>query len=112
MHPDSHADFQRLLTADTASEDEPLYDVRQRAFFGRALRVLRPRMQVSQDALGAIVGLSADEIARIEAGELAPSLWRAVDLATFFDTTVEAMCGRGTLPASTDVADEDEDDDL
>ena len=112
MQPASHDAWYDQFGTDTPHQDtRHIAEALMQQTFGRALRVLRTRMRLSQDALGAIIGYRPETLARIEAGQRAPSLWKALTIATFFGTSVEVMCGFPTPPASPAAADENEDED-
>jgi putative transcriptional regulator len=55
------------------------------------VRLLRTRRELSQGALAGALGVSRQTINAIETGRYLPSLPLAIDLARFFDTTVEEL---------------------
>ena len=55
------------------------------------LRELRGAADLSQEALGVALGVSRQTINSIENGRYLPSLPLALDIARFFETTVEAV---------------------
>jgi putative transcriptional regulator len=55
------------------------------------VRLLRTRRELSQGALAGALGVSRQTINAIETGRYLPSLPLAIDLARFFDTTVEQL---------------------
>ena len=55
------------------------------------VRLRRTRLELSQGALAGALGVSRQTINAIETGRYLPSLPLAIDLARFFDTTVEQL---------------------
>ena len=55
------------------------------------VRLLRSERDLSQGALANALGVSRQTINAIETGRYLPSLPLAIDLARFFDTTVEQL---------------------
>jgi putative transcriptional regulator len=55
------------------------------------VRLLRTGRELSQGALASALGVSRQTINAIETGRYLPSLPLAIDLARFFDTTVEEL---------------------
>ena len=55
------------------------------------VRLLRTHRELSQGALAGALGVSRQTINAIETGRYLPSLPLAIDLARFFDTTVEQL---------------------
>jgi putative transcriptional regulator len=55
------------------------------------VRLLRTRRELSQGALAGALGVSRQTINAIETGRYLPSLPLAIDLARFFETTVEQL---------------------
>jgi putative transcriptional regulator len=55
------------------------------------VREHRAARGISQGALGTALGVSRQTINAIETGRYLPSLPLAIDLARFFDTTVEQL---------------------
>lgn len=62
--------------------------------FYRRLRQLRDRRRMNQKALGELIGLSKNMIARYERGERIPDIDTAIALADFFGVTLDDLCGR------------------
>jgi putative transcriptional regulator len=55
------------------------------------VRLLRTRRELSQGALAGALGVSRQTINAVETGRYLPSLPLAIDLARFFETTVEQL---------------------
>jgi putative transcriptional regulator len=55
------------------------------------VRLRRTRRELSQGALAGALGVSRQTINAIETGRYLPSLPLAIDLARFFETTVEQL---------------------
>jgi putative transcriptional regulator len=67
------------------------HDVKHPFHMENRVRELRERAGLSQNALGAAVGVSRQTINSIERGRYLPSLPLAFALARFFDTLVEEV---------------------
>lgn len=61
--------------------------------FGKRLRQLRDRQRMNQKALGELIGLSKNMIARYERGEHIPDIQTAMQLAAFFGVSMDYLCG-------------------
>lgn len=61
--------------------------------FARRLKHLREQRGLSTRALGEIVGTSNATISRYETGKRDPDLSIAHKLATYFNVTIEYLCG-------------------
>ena len=62
--------------------------------FPQRLRRLRERRRMSRKALGECCGLGKNAIARYERGERVPDIYTAIELADFFEVTMDDLCGR------------------
>jgi transcriptional regulator with XRE-family HTH domain len=60
---------------------------------GDAIRSARRTREWTQAELAARAGLSSNYVARLERGELGPSLWVAHRLVTALGTTIDALLG-------------------
>ncbi len=65
---------------------------------GEAIRRARQVLGVTQAELAARAGLSANYVARLERGELGPSLWVAARLCEALEVHVESLVTRQTAP--------------
>lgn len=75
-------------------DKQPDADLEVRAFteqVGDAIRSARRTLDWTQAQLAANAGLSANYVARLERGELGPSLWVAHRLATALGTSIDSM---------------------
>lgn len=61
--------------------------------FANRLKRLREQHNLSTRALGELIGTSNATISRYETGKRDPDLVVAHKLATYFDVTVEYLCG-------------------
>lgn len=61
--------------------------------FGERIKIFRLQKNMTQQQLGAAVGLSKQAINDIEQGRRETKLSRAIALARIFDTTVEYLVG-------------------
>lgn len=61
--------------------------------FARRLKQLREKHHLSTRALGEIVGTSNATISRYETGKRDPDLAIAHKIATYFNVTIEYLCG-------------------
>lgn len=61
--------------------------------FPARLRRLREREQMDRKKLGECCGLSKCAISRYERGERVPDINIAIQLADFFDVTLDYLCG-------------------
>lgn len=61
--------------------------------FAKRLKRLREQHGLSTRALGEIVGTSNATISRYETGERDPDLMIAHKIASYFDVTLEYLCG-------------------
>lgn len=55
------------------------------------VKELREKLGLTQKELGEKVGVSRQAINAIETGKFDPSIWLAYDLASFFDSNIEAI---------------------
>ena len=55
------------------------------------VKELREKLGLTQNELGEKVGVSRQAINAIETGKFDPSIWLAYDLASFFDSNIEAI---------------------
>lgn len=67
--------------------------------FSVRLRELRLSKQLSQSALGQVIGIKAQAINDMEHGRVKTTLDRAVALADFFDVSLDYLVGRSDDPA-------------
>ncbi|NOU26887.1 MAG: helix-turn-helix transcriptional regulator [Polyangiaceae bacterium] len=68
------------------------------ASFGEALRHSRQRRGWTQAELADAAGISPNYVARLERGELSPSLFVAVRLATALEMSVEGLLAKPPSP--------------
>ena len=61
--------------------------------FGKRIRELRLQHNMTQQQLGAEIGLSKQAINDIEQGRRETKIYRAIAIAKTFDTTVEYLAG-------------------
>lgn len=66
--------------------------------FSVRLRELRLSKQLSQSALGQVIGIKAQAINDMEHGRVKTTLDRAVALADFFDVSLDYLVGRSDDP--------------
>lgn len=62
--------------------------------FPQRLRMLREQRRMDRKTLGECCGLSKCAISRYERRERVPDISTAVQLADFFDVTLDYLCGR------------------
>lgn len=62
--------------------------------FPNRLRRLRERRRMNQKALGECCGLSKSMIGKYERGEKEPSIGTLIELANFFEVSVDYLLGR------------------
>lgn len=62
--------------------------------FSVRLRKLREKRRMSRRTLGELCGLSKNRIGRYERGEQEPSLRAMVDIADFFEVSLDYLSGR------------------
>jgi len=62
--------------------------------FPERLQKLRERRRMNRKALGELCGLSKNIIGQYEKGEKEPSLRTLVELADFFEVSVDYLLGR------------------
>lgn len=67
--------------------------------FSVRLRELRLSKQLSQSALGQVIGIKAQAINDMEHGRVKTTLDRAVALADFFDVSLDYLVGRSDDPS-------------
>ena len=67
--------------------------------FSVRLRELRLSKQLSQSALGQVIGIKAQAINDMEHGRVKTTLDRAIALADFFDVSLDYLVGRSDDPA-------------
>lgn len=60
---------------------------------GSKLKELREKHKIPLRTLGAIVGISAANLNKIERGECEPGVQNAIRIARFFETTAEELFG-------------------
>ena len=65
---------------------------------GLRLKYLRRSRKMSQAELGSAVGLSQQAIVAIETGRRETTITRAVDIANYFDATLDFIVGRASAP--------------
>jgi HTH-type transcriptional regulator/antitoxin HipB len=68
---------------------------------GDGIRRARQELGITQADLAERAGLSANYVARLERGELGPSLWVAVRLAEALETPVESLLSGKVAPRRT-----------
>lgn len=61
------------------------------------LKAIREKNRISQNALAEKVGVSAPYICRVEKGNQALSLSIAIDIADYFDISLDELVGRKRL---------------
>lgn len=66
--------------------------------FSTRLKDLRLSQNLSQAALGAIIGVKAQAINDMEHGRIKTTLDRAIALADYFDVSLDYLCGRTDNP--------------
>lgn len=66
---------------------------------GHRVRVLRLQHKLSQQALGAVIGVSAEEIRQFEAGQKRIGAARLLAIARVFDTEVCVLFGSSAAPS-------------
>lgn len=62
--------------------------------FPARLRALRERRRMNRKALGELVGLSKNIIGMYERGEKEPKLSVLIELAEFFEVSLDYLCGK------------------
>lgn len=62
--------------------------------FPMRLRYLRERRGISRSTMSELVGLSKSMIAKYERGERQPTIEPLIELAEFFEVSVDFLCGR------------------
>lgn len=62
--------------------------------FPKRLQRLRERRRISRKALGELCGLSKNIIGQYERGEKVPTVENLVQLADYFEVTVDYLLGR------------------
>ena len=66
--------------------------------FSTRLKDLRLSQNLSQAALGEIIGIKAQAINDIEHGRIKTTLDRAIALADYFNVSLDYLCGRSDVP--------------
>lgn len=66
--------------------------------FAARLRTLRQQSNLSQQALGAQLGVSAVSVSKWERGQAQPDIATLNRLADIFGTTIDDLCGREPAP--------------
>ena len=66
--------------------------------FGDSLRSLRERRKVSRRVLSELCGLSKNQIGRYERGEREPKLSTLMQLADYFEVSVDRLLGHTSEP--------------
>lgn len=62
--------------------------------FPMRLRYLRERRGISRATMSELCGLSKSMISKYERGERQPTLEPLMELADFFDVSIDYLCGR------------------
>ena len=62
--------------------------------FSARLRYLRERRGISRATMSELCGLSKSMISKYERGERQPTLEPLIELADFFDVSMDYLCGR------------------
>lgn len=62
--------------------------------FASNLRRMRERRRMDRKALGECCGLSKNAIGRYERGEREPGMTALINIADFFDTSLDDLVGR------------------
>ncbi|MFQ9858706.1 helix-turn-helix domain-containing protein [Evtepia gabavorous] len=62
--------------------------------FPERLRKLRTRREISQKVLAELCGMNKHSIGRYERGEQEPSLQTLIELADFFEVSLDYLLGR------------------
>lgn len=62
--------------------------------FQKRLRQMRKRMGISQQALGELCGTTKNTIYRYECGDLLPRFNTLMEIADFFEVSLDYLCGR------------------
>lgn len=65
--------------------------------FSTRLKDLRLSQNLSQAALGEIIGVKAQAINDMEHGRIKTTLDRAITLADYFDVSLDYLCGRSEI---------------
>lgn len=66
--------------------------------FSTRLKDLRLSQNLSQAALGEIIGIKAQAINDMEHGRIKTTLDRAIALADYFNVSLDYLCGRSDNP--------------
>ena len=66
--------------------------------FSTRLKDLRLSQNLSQAALGEIIGIKAQAINDMELGRIKTTLDRAIALADYFNVSLDYLCGRSDNP--------------
>lgn len=66
--------------------------------FSTRLKDLRLSQNLSQAALGEIIGIKAQAINDMEHGRIKTTLDRAIALADYFNVSLDYLCGRSDVP--------------
>lgn len=69
------------------------------------IRTLRQQSNLSQQALGAQLGVSAVSVSKWERGQSQPDITTLTRLADIFGTTIDDLCGREPTPEEKGVED-------
>lgn len=69
------------------------------------IRTLRQQSNLSQQALGAQLGVSAVSVSKWERGQSQPDITTLTRLADIFGTTIDDLCGREPAPEEKGVED-------
>ena len=62
--------------------------------FPKRLRQMRKRKRISQQVLGELCGVSKNSINQYESGERFPAYKTLMELADFFEVSLDYLCGR------------------
>lgn len=62
--------------------------------FRQRLQQLREKKRISRKVLSELCGLNSDAVRRYERGESEPTLHSLIQMADFFDVTIDYLSGR------------------
>ena len=66
--------------------------------FAQRLKLMRKRRKISANVLSQLCGLSPSVVSKYERGEMVPTLGVLVELAEFFDCSIDYLCGLSDIP--------------
>ena len=66
--------------------------------FAKRLKLMRKRRKISANVLSQLCGLSPSVVSKYERGEIMPTLGVLVELAEFFDCSLDYLCGLSDIP--------------